>query len=131
DAGKKKKAGTTGTIWTAVRSSVSQPFGSRQDIGPPISAPGAQNTSPTVSADGKLLLFNSLRADSTSQNELWLTRRVPKANDLKSEIADLESPTPPAAVAPFDADQARKYQSDWAAHLRTTVETTNSLGAKM
>ena len=35
------------------------------------------------------------------------------------------------AVAPFDAAQARAHQEAWAKHLGTTVETTNSVGAKM
>jgi len=35
---------------------------------------------------------------------------------------------PPAAVAPFNADQARRYQEDWARYLGVAVETTNSLG---
>ena len=37
----------------------------------------------------------------------------------------------PRAVAPFDAVQARSHQEAWAKHLGTTVETTNSVGAKM
>lgn len=35
---------------------------------------------------------------------------------------------PPRAVAPFDAAQARAHQRAWAAHLGTTVSTTNSVG---
>jgi formylglycine-generating enzyme required for sulfatase activity len=38
---------------------------------------------------------------------------------------------PPPAIAPFDAAQARAHQEAWAKHLGTTVETTNSVGAKM
>jgi len=38
---------------------------------------------------------------------------------------------PPPAKAPFDAKQARAHQEAWAKHLGTTVETTNSVGAKM
>ena len=40
-------------------------------------------------------------------------------------------PNPPPAKAPFDAQQARTHQEAWAKHLGTTVETTNSVGAKM
>ncbi len=39
--------------------------------------------------------------------------------------------TPPLAVAPFDATQAKVHQEAWAKHLGTTVETVNSIGAKM
>jgi formylglycine-generating enzyme required for sulfatase activity len=41
------------------------------------------------------------------------------------------SPTPPAAVAPFDAAQARAHQEAWAKHFGTEVEITNSPGMKM
>jgi serine/threonine-protein kinase len=35
---------------------------------------------------------------------------------------------PPAAVAPFDATQAKRHQEAWARHLGVPVEQTNSLG---
>jgi formylglycine-generating enzyme required for sulfatase activity/serine/threonine protein kinase len=38
--------------------------------------------------------------------------------------------TPPPAVAPFDAIQAKKHQEAWANHLGVPVEYTNSLGMK-
>ena len=40
-------------------------------------------------------------------------------------------PTPPRAVAPFDAKQAEAHQAAWAKHLGIKVETTNSVGQKM
>jgi formylglycine-generating enzyme required for sulfatase activity/serine/threonine protein kinase len=39
--------------------------------------------------------------------------------------------TPPLAIAPFDAAQAKAHQAAWAKHLGMPVETTNSVGAKM
>ncbi len=38
---------------------------------------------------------------------------------------------PPMAKAPFNAKQARAHQESWAKHRSMTVETTNSVGAKM
>ena len=38
-------------------------------------------------------------------------------------------PTP--TIAPFDADQARKYQEDWAEYLQTNVIENNSIGMKL
>jgi serine/threonine protein kinase/formylglycine-generating enzyme required for sulfatase activity len=38
---------------------------------------------------------------------------------------------PSLAVAPFDSVQAKQHQAAWAENLATTVETTNSVGAKM
>jgi len=37
---------------------------------------------------------------------------------------------PPPAIAPFDAERAKKHQADWAAYLKVPVEYTNSLGMK-
>ncbi len=39
--------------------------------------------------------------------------------------------SPPLAIAPFDAAQAKAHQAAWAKHLGTKIETTNSVGAKM
>ena len=38
---------------------------------------------------------------------------------------------PAPAVAPFSTKQARAHQEAWAKHLGTTIETTNSISAKM
>jgi formylglycine-generating enzyme required for sulfatase activity/tRNA A-37 threonylcarbamoyl transferase component Bud32 len=46
-------------------------------------------------------------------------------------VSPIASAAPAIAVAPFDAAQAKKHQEAWAKHLATTVETTNSVGAKM
>ena len=37
---------------------------------------------------------------------------------------------PKPAIAPFDADQAKKHQEEWAAYLKVPVEFTNSIGMK-
>ncbi len=37
---------------------------------------------------------------------------------------------PPAAIAPFDAKQAKAHQAAWAKHLGVPVEYTNSIGMK-
>jgi uncharacterized protein (TIGR03067 family) len=39
-----------------------------------------------------------------------------------------EAKTPPAAVAPFDADKAKAHQEAWAKHLGVPVEFKNELG---
>jgi formylglycine-generating enzyme required for sulfatase activity/serine/threonine protein kinase len=38
---------------------------------------------------------------------------------------------PKPAIAPFDAEQAKKHQEEWAAYLKVPVEYTNSIGMKM
>jgi formylglycine-generating enzyme required for sulfatase activity/serine/threonine protein kinase/WD40 repeat protein len=42
-----------------------------------------------------------------------------------------QAATPPPAVAPFDAQEARKHQEAWAKCLDMPVETTNSIGMKL
>jgi serine/threonine protein kinase/formylglycine-generating enzyme required for sulfatase activity/WD40 repeat protein len=37
---------------------------------------------------------------------------------------------PKPAIAPFDAEQAKKHQEEWAAYLKVPVEYTNSIGMK-
>ena len=40
-------------------------------------------------------------------------------------------PEPAPAVAPFDAEQAKRHQEAWAKHLGVPVEMTNSIGMKL
>lgn len=40
------------------------------------------------------------------------------------------SDAPPPAIAPFDAEQAKRHQEAWARHLGVPVEYTNSVGMK-
>lgn len=54
---------------------------------------------------------------------------LPESTNIANEQAAAK--LPPRAVAPFDAAQARTHQQIWADSLGTTVETTNSIGAKM
>ena len=42
----------------------------------------------------------------------------------------LPADAPKPAIAPFDADQAKQHQAEWAAYLKVPVEYTNSLGMK-
>jgi serine/threonine-protein kinase len=62
---------------------------------------------------------------------ITLRNRTPATADLKSQIGDLKSEIPPLAVAPFDAEQARKHQEAWARYLGVPVEITNSIGMKL
>jgi serine/threonine protein kinase len=64
---------------------------------------------------------------------------IPKTQDLspktspnpKSKIENPKSAdAPPAAIAPFDEDQARQHQQAWADHLGVPLEHTNSIGMK-
>ena len=41
------------------------------------------------------------------------------------------SAAPPAAIAPFGAEEAKAHQQAWSKHLGTPVELTNSIGMKL
>ncbi len=57
---------------------------------------------------------------------------IERHNSTKKTLQPaLVGPAPPLAEAPFDAAQAKAYQAAWARHLGTTVETVNSVGAKL
>ncbi len=58
-------------------------------------------------------------------------RVIRKLTSLTASRASGLNPAPPPAKVPFDAAQARAHQEVWAKHLGTTVETTNSVGARM
>jgi serine/threonine protein kinase/WD40 repeat protein len=47
-----------------------------------------------------------------------------------SEWTGWPDDAPKPAIAPFSAEQARKYQEEWAAHLQVPVEWENSIGIK-
>ncbi|MCY2990576.1 MAG: bifunctional serine/threonine-protein kinase/formylglycine-generating enzyme family protein, partial [Planctomycetota bacterium] len=58
---------------------------------------------------------------------------VLRPGDRGRPNSDLQvtKPSPPLAVAPFDAKQAKRHQQVWADHLGIQVEQTNSIGMKL
>lgn len=57
--------------------------------------------------------------------------RIEKAKWIELANSRLAGDSPPApAKAPFNAEQAKFHQEDWARYLRLPVEFTNSLGMK-
>jgi formylglycine-generating enzyme required for sulfatase activity/serine/threonine protein kinase len=67
-------------------------------------------------------------ADKPGRPPAELKSQIP---DLKSQISNPESPSPPPAVAPFDAQKAKEHQEGWSKHLAVPVEITNSIGMKL
>jgi formylglycine-generating enzyme required for sulfatase activity len=53
------------------------------------------------------------------------------APNVESSVEKQRPAAPPPAVAPFDADRARKHQEEWADYLGVPAETTNSIGMKL
>ncbi len=77
-----------------------------------------------------VLALTTSRTHDTAQPSDGST--APRAN-AESQIPNLKSeiPSPPPAVAPFDAKKARKHQEAWAKHLGVPVEIANSIGMKL
>ena len=72
-----------------------------------------------------------------------LALRDPQPTDPASEISNLKfeipaapawhgwpADAPPAAIAPFNAEQAKQHQEAWAKYLNVPVEYSNSIGMK-
>ncbi len=59
-----------------------------------------------------------------------LTTSTTGSNPVASMIPGSNAAAPPPAIAPFDAEQARKHQEAWADYLGLPVEFTNALGMK-
>ena len=103
-----------------VRRSIAEPFPPGEPFGEPF-----EPASAWFSPDGRRLYFHSRDiAGGFGDLDLWMSRRVPVTKTAASAA-------PPIAKAPFDVAQAKAHQAVWSKHLGTTVETTNSVGAKM
>jgi TolB protein len=62
-------------IWVAVRATTSEPFGTPQNLGPPVNS-SASDGLPSISADGLSLYFCSRRPGGLGQMDLWVARRT-------------------------------------------------------
>jgi len=133
-----------------------QPFGSSTDagitnflkeiaVGSPKPVPPKKSPTP-LSGKGKkklLLIGSGILGVLVLALAVWSLsgeRSVQTADESKkrnAKVADVEkgwqgwpADAPPPAIAPFDAEQAKQHQEDWAAYLKVPVEYTNSIGMK-
>jgi len=77
------------------------------------------NVAPTKTAE-------TITSKGSPTTETQVERPITKLEGWHGWPAD----APKAAIAPFDAAQARKHQEEWAAYLKVPVEFTNSIGMK-
>ena len=94
-------------------------------------APGCRSSNrdapvPT-SRHGTLGFRVSLMVDSVKAG---LVDRTTNAVTAPIDWHGWPADAPPPAIAPFDADAAKKHQAAWAKYLNLEVEYTNSLGMK-
>ncbi len=80
---------------------------------------------------GQLATLGTASTASTESNQTLEVAAAPVMSMPSANVPSAPTVPPPPAVAPFDAAAARAHQEAWAKHLGTTVETTNSQGAKL
>ena len=68
---------------------------------------------------------------AVGDNDVKEARKDEAVTDAHStDWYDWPAEAPRPAIAPFDADQAKKHQEEWAAYLNVPVEYENSIGMK-
>lgn len=68
-------------IWVSRRTSLDGPWGEPHNLGANVNGPGI-DASPAISIDGHLLFFSSDRPGGRGSNDIYVTRRTDKSNDL-------------------------------------------------
>ncbi len=68
-------------IWVSRRASPDSPWGDPVNLGANVNGPGIE-ASPVLSIDGHLLFFSSDRPGGHGLNDIYLTRRADKSDDL-------------------------------------------------
>lgn len=66
-------------LWTSTRRSVHEPWSAPVDLAAPLNTP-VTDQQPTLSTDGRTLLFASNRAGGSGGNDLWVSTRTPSGH---------------------------------------------------
>ena len=82
-----------------------------------------------IATDGRVTL-SGLQAGILNL-EIRARDSAAHVSEVKTLTKEIFAAAPPLAVAPFSADQAKRYQETWAKHLVAKVEIENSLGMKL
>jgi formylglycine-generating enzyme required for sulfatase activity len=87
-------------------------------------------TSLTISHDEERSLDVTLVARASSLPEQVSERKDTASRPSHLPPWDLPPGSPPPAIGPFDAVQAKAHQEAWAKHLGVEVEFENSIGMR-
>lgn len=110
----------------ASRSTVDADFDKPVDLGP---VNRGVMSGLSLSGDETTVYFSTSQTPRGARG-LWMSRRVKKPSQAKPAESAKSGSSPPPAVVPFDATQARQHQEAWAKHLDLPVEYENSIGMK-
>lgn len=76
------RAGSLGgpsDLWRSTRRSVHEPWSTPENLGPPLST-AANETQPTLTSNGRTLIFTSTRAGGLGGGDIWMSTRTPSGN---------------------------------------------------
>jgi formylglycine-generating enzyme required for sulfatase activity len=84
-------------------------------------------------APGEKFVASSDNSGTKTSMRLWRLPAVWHSNSNAQAAGwhGWPADAPPPARAPFDAEQAKEHQEDWAKYLNVRVEYTNSIGMKL
>ena len=77
-------------IWVTTRATIDDPWGEPDNLGPVVNTE-IYSQSPSISADGLALFFESNRSGGVRHSDIWMTRRATK-NDSWTEPVNLGPP---------------------------------------
>jgi formylglycine-generating enzyme required for sulfatase activity/serine/threonine protein kinase/WD40 repeat protein len=86
----------------------------------------------SFSPDETVVYCHATRPEGHGAADLWRIRRIPKPGRPDRNLGwhGWPADAPQPAIAPFDAEQAKRHQEEWAAYLKVPVEYTNTIGMK-
>jgi Tol biopolymer transport system component len=68
-------------LWTATRRSVHEPWSPPENLGAPLNT-AAGETQPSLSYDGRTLIFSSTRAGGVGGSDIWMSTRTPSGKEV-------------------------------------------------
>jgi Tol biopolymer transport system component len=68
-------------IWTSTRRTIHDPWSTPVNLGAPWNSTANENQ-PSISNDGRTLLFSSNRPGGVGGNDLWISTRTPSGKEV-------------------------------------------------
>jgi len=68
-------------LWVTTRPTISDPWGTPANLGPTVNSSSYREASPSISADGRSLFYNSSRSGGSGGQDIWVTTRKTPDDD--------------------------------------------------